>query len=148
MKLLNNLKFLFLIIIAESCHSTKLYSPSFTELNNKKYEKVSIEDLTDNRGRYHGLYVETSGYILQSNEVRTLSFDRNLITTDGTITVREFCCLWLEFNTNYPYYRQYPDSLNNRLVSIKGYFDTTNLGHVSGCYAASLTKAFDLKVIK
>ena len=79
----------------ESCHSTKLYSPSITELSNKTFEKVTIKDLTDNRSRYHGLYVETSGYIFHSNEVKTLSFDRNIITTDGTITLRDFAAFGL-----------------------------------------------------
>lgn len=155
MTLNRNFNFVILLTILFSCRNTKTYTPSIGELNSKKYVKVSLQELFENKELYHGQIIETEGYyhfgfeesaIYLENEFTSQSTRVSL--KDSTMLFPDACGIWIEFNINHPFYQHYPDSLSHQLVVVKGLFDTTKTGHVGGCYRAALTHTFGMNIAR
>jgi hypothetical protein len=147
-KIINKLKpFLPIFIIAFSCKTSKILRPTIAELNARTYIVISLQDLMQNKEKYHGHFVETQGHFLLGSERRAIYSYMDIPIGDTIIEYRDFCGLWIVPNVNHPFSYSIPDSLQNRLVRLKGYFDTTKHGHIGACYEATLSNAFDFKII-
>jgi len=108
---------------------------------------VDVNDLVKNKSKYHGKWVETEAYFSKGFEKSELSYDSTIMTTDGTLTFRVPNALWVEFHYSHPYYQKVPDSINHKLVRVRGFFDTTKTGHL-GYYSAELSEAYFMKIVK
>jgi hypothetical protein len=137
---------LTLLIIFTSCKTTKIYRPTIEELNTKIYVEVSLQELLQNKERYHGQFVQTKGIFHFGFEECAIYYDMNIVLGDTIIKQTEYCGLWIEFKIHDPLHSSYPDSLKNKFVTVRGYYDTTRKGHVGGCYQATLSNTYDLKI--
>jgi hypothetical protein len=129
------------LILFTACRTTKAYKPTTADINTKQYKEVSLQHLLQSKGLYHGQYIQTKGLFQFRFEESAIYYDTIFSYGDTTIKYRDYCGLWIELNT-YMTYHQILDSLKDKLVTFKGYFDTTKTGHVGGCYRATLTDAF------
>jgi|688.fasta_scaffold262261_2 hypothetical protein len=135
------------MLICCSCATFQVKSPSRDEMRSKVYKRVSLETLLSDKAIYHGRYVQTEGIFNCRFEELAVFYENTYTFDDTVVKWREFCGLWLEFNYDEPSYRGCVDSLRQKYVSVKGFFDTTKKGHVGGCYLASLTNAFDFQIV-
>ena len=108
---------------------------------------VEINDLVSNKSKYHGKWVETEAFYSFGFEKSGLSYDSTIKTLDGYMKFRIHNAIWVEFISSHPYAQNLPDSLNNNLVRLRGYYDTTKTGHM-GLYSAELTHTYFLKTVR
>lgn len=146
-------KFTYLAIVSallpscRSSRSAKICRPT-VELRKFHFAEVSLQELIENKAFYHGKLVETSGYARFGFEESAIYYDMDIPTLDSVQKFRNECGLWIKFvQQDSPDFRNLV-TLNDKLVKVKGLFDTTKTGHVGGCYRAELTDAFDLVILK
>jgi hypothetical protein len=149
----NSLSLILAILV--SCETTRVYRPTVGELNSKNYVRVSLQELYEYKGKYHGQIVETAGFFRFGFEESAIylgnEFGINSLLVslkDSTRLFGDACGIWIDFNLNHPFHQHYPpDSLKRQLVVVKGLFDTTRLGHVGGCYRATLTDTYSIRIV-
>jgi hypothetical protein len=107
---------------------------------------VPINNLVSNKSQYHGKWVETEAYYSFGFENSGLSYDSLIKTLDGDMKFRIHNAIWVEFISSHPYSQNLPDSINNKLVRLRGYYDTTKTGHM-GLYSAELTHTYFLMTV-
>ncbi len=89
---------------------------------------LSIDDLISNKAKYHGQYIQTAGFYRQGFEESAIYYVEHLQHSNPTIKLKEIGKgLWIDFNHN-KVSMVTLDSIQDKLVIVRGIFDTTHLG--------------------
>lgn len=138
--------FAFFTIYLTNCQSNSKLSQTLDQVKDNPVVIAQINDLVTNKSKYHGKWVETVAYYSYGFEKSELYYDSTLPTLDGKLNFRVYHAIWVEFHYSHPYAQHLPDSVNHKLVRIRGKYDSTKTGHL-GYYSAGITNTYLMKVI-
>ncbi|WP_153800592.1 hypothetical protein [Foetidibacter luteolus] len=116
------------------------------ELNELKVIKLPLGELLENKALYHGQYIQTEGYFESCFERSALYYNHQVKLGDTIIEVKARPELWVRFNYRISLSSAGLDSLRNRLVEVKGFFDTTGKGHLN-YYEAELKNIYSIRPV-
>jgi len=101
---------------------------------------IPLYDLLSNKALYHKKMIQTEGYYLQAFEISALYHEFQIDVWNDNKKHYDFGNgLWIDFDHKKFKYPSY-ESVQKRIITVKGIFDTTETGHM-GIYVAGLTRA-------
>jgi len=128
---------IFILFLLISCSGPAALHKDKLHQNDIVLKQVPLEELLLHKGRYHNQYIETKGYYLSAFEISGLFDTITFPSGDTMITHVDYTRgLWVEFGKKHPEF----DSVQKRIIKIRGLFDTTNTGHM-GNYEATISGA-------
>jgi hypothetical protein len=123
-----------------SCTTTKVYSPTLAELQAKTLSTIPLKELLQNKVKYQGQIIETEGELIYGFEDFSLHYYDEFQIGDKTIRQQNFSGLGLELHHDLHFDQTYLKNLNDKLIRVKGVFDTMNYEKLSGLPDKGLLK--------
>src|ERR1700760_1953209 len=90
-----------------SCATTKVYSPTLSELQTRTINKVSLKELLQNKRKYQGLTIETQGELIYGFEDFSIHYYDEFQIGDTIIKQENFSGLGLELHRDLHYGQSY-----------------------------------------
>lgn len=132
MTISGRLYFLSVIILTLSCKSTRLSAPTLTEFQNIKFVQVDLKELLQDKGKFHGQMIETSGELTYGFEDLSIHYYDEIQNGDTVTKVKNYIGLGLKLHPDMKLNNSYLKSINHRKITARGVFDTMNYEKVSG----------------